>query len=135
MPTTVLISISLYLLAMVFSLLDTNLPRLLLGTPFLMLEGFVLFKIAKRRHWARLALLFLVVYLDYSLFAPKYLSWMYTYFFGGEPQPLPGWYILEPLLVASVHIVAVACLFSKDANSWFRDSSLLPKGNEPPASA
>lgn len=135
MPRSVPLAITLFLLTIAFSLQDINLTRLLFATPFLALEGFILFKIVKRRHWARLAMLVLVVYLDYSIFTPSYLSWLCTYIFGDEPRYLPVWYVMQPMLITGVQVTAVACLFSKSANTWYRGDSSTPKANESPISS
>jgi hypothetical protein len=110
-PKSVLLGIALYIAALVDALWGGGIFILVLGTPFLLYQGFLLYEIFKRQNWARIALLIIVLFL-FSRWVP-----VHRYFFGIGATPLikPSfWEMLEPVL----RIAAVASFFSRSATHW-----------------
>ncbi len=116
MPRSVLVGLALYIAALIDALWGGGMLAVLLGTPILLYQLFLLYQIFRRQNWARIALLIFVLFL-FIRYLPSY-----RLFIGiGQSAPLnlPIWATLEPLAHFSVGLAAVACLFSRPASRWF----------------
>jgi len=110
-PKSILIGIALYIVALVDALWNGGLFVVILGTPALLFQGFLLYQIYKRQNWARIALLICVLFLFVRLLPA------YSYLFANRQSLVLKptlWEMLEPLL----RVAAVASFFLKTSTDW-----------------
>jgi hypothetical protein len=123
-PKSISLGIALYIAALVDTLWGGGIFVLVLGTPFLLYQGFLLYEIYKRQNWARIALIIIVLF----IFSRSLPAYRYIYSIGVTPLLKPSFSdMLEPIL----RIAAVACFFSKSSTRWLLSASLeSPKDGE-----
>jgi hypothetical protein len=116
MPKSVLLGLALYVAALIYVLWSGGMFVMMLGTPILLYQGFLLYQTFRRQNWARIALLVFVLFLLIrDLTSHGYLLGIGQ----NAPLKLPIWVTLESLADLSIRLTAVAFLFSRPASRWF----------------
>jgi hypothetical protein len=131
-PKILSIGIALYILALVDDLWEGGTLFLILGTPILLYQVFLLFAIWRRKNWARIALLIFVLF----LLIRNLPSYAYLLGIGHPPTGFPFWTVLAPLAQFSLRLTALACWFSRSGSRWFLSAPSTFKttaANESPA--
>jgi hypothetical protein len=110
-PKSILIGIALYTAALILTLWDGGIFVLILGTPALLFQGFLLFGVYKRQNWARIAFLIFVLF----LIGRELPSYGYVFRIA-PPGPITS--SLTEMLVPLLRVGAVACFFLKASTDW-----------------
>jgi hypothetical protein len=121
-PKRIPIGLALYVSSVVVALRDGWIISLILGVPFLLYQGVLLYGIYKRQNWARIALLVIVLFLLIRMLP----SYGFIVGIGHPPKLIPIWAAMLPLAYFCLRLIALACFFSKDASHWFLSAPSRP---------
>jgi hypothetical protein len=120
-PKLVIAAIALYIVAVVAPIWG-SLFSLAFGIPFLLYQGYLLYQIARRRNWARIALLIIVIFVVGRFLASALVA-------SGLPSSskIPPPAIFEFLAEFGLRVAAVTCLFLEPASRWFLSAPPSPR--------
>jgi hypothetical protein len=114
-PKRIPIGIALYVISVVAALRDGWIINLILGAPFLLYQGALLYGIYKRQNWARIALLVIVLFVLIRMLP----SYGFAVGIGHPAMLIPIWAAMLPMAYFCLKLIALVCFFSREASRWF----------------